>query len=290
MKLEISQGYIEGYICDSCNGYNDILQRHCIYCNSYRDREVNQDGFERSAILRRGILLYYDVGESTTMDNDKRVELHSKFYTKANELISNMSYEQQVAWEEELEMIVIEAKASIQASSQKRREKQASMTKEERDRLITNPDMSVSEGLLAPKVRKDRQSKADQLVAGMAGMGISPEMINQLMSGITPGKTIASETKKKDFVFNAEEKEKANTNGATRQEDLLNEILSMADLNSVDIAKLQEKLNTAVLILPKTESKSMPEKMVKLVARIEELKAKESEPKSTSGFDPSSLF
>jgi len=285
MKLEVSNGFVEGYICDRCKSYNDILSRYCKICNSYRDREVNQYGFEIDAINRRGLLLYYEVGEC--MDNEKRVELHSRFYSKANELICNMSYEQQLAWEEELEMIVIEAKASIQASSQKRREKQASMSKEERDRLITNPDMSVSEGLLAPKIRKDRQSKADKMADDFAAMNIPPEMINALMAGIIPGKTAVTETKKKDFVFNAEEKV-VNSNG-TRQEDLLNEVLSMVNLESTDIGKLQEKLNTAILILPKTESKQMPEKMVKLVSRIEELK-KETTTTEPKPFDPSDLF
>lgn len=287
-KLEVVQGKIEGYFCDNCVAYNDILTRYCRLCNSYRDREDNLYQFEIDCILRRGILLYYDV--RSNMDNEKRVELHSKFYLQAENLIKDMSYEQQLAWEEELEMIVIEAKAGIQRSSQKRREKQASMSKEERDRLITNPDMSVGEGLLAPKLRKDRQSKADKMSADFAAMNIPADMINQLMAGIQPGKTSVTENKPKEFVFNAEEKV-ISSNGLSKQEDLLNEILSMANLESTDIGKLQEKLNTAILILPKTESKQMPEKMIKLVSRIEELKAVDTPiTQPTSGFDPTKLF
>lgn len=236
------------------------------------------------------------------MDNDKRVELHSKFYTEAGKIIEEMSYEQQIAWEEELEVIVIEAKAKMQRSSQERRTKQAKMTKEERDRLITNPDMSVAEGLIAPKLRKDRQSKADKMASDFAGMGIPADMINQLMNNIMPGKTAVSEVPEekktptgKGFTFNkddgsGESLPKPNGNGTT-QVTLLNEVLSTIDFSRTELRFFEEKLATANLIFPKTKLESMPDKMIQLVSRIEELKSNDrrQEPESES-FDPSKLF
>lgn len=295
MKLEVNKyGQIVGYICSICNEYNDILRVHCFHCQAYRDYPVNHYQLEVKAILQRDILIEYEI--RSTMDNEKRVELFSKFYAQAEKLIKDMSYEQMIAWEEELECIVIEAKASMQRSSLARRERQQKMTKEERDRLISNPEMSVSDGLLAPKLRKDRQSKADKLVADMAGMNIPPEMINALMAGINTTKTATSEIpeekKSKGFVFNPNPLTKPNGN---TQESLLEDLLSMVDLSSTDVDRLQERLNTAILLISKTVSKEMPEKVVLLTNRIDKLKSEKKEkivitPSDIGVFDPSKLF
>ena len=306
--LQYSNGYVEGYYCSQCNGYNDILNLHCVHCNDYRDREYNHLEFEFNTILRRGIIISYEKGFHSNMDNNKRVELHSQFYAQAGKLIESMTYDQLLAWEEELETIVIEAKASMQRSSAERREKQQRMSKEERDRLISNPELSVSDGLLAPKLRKDRMSKADKITADMAGMGIPLDMINQLMNNIIPGKTAISEIPEEkkslsQFSFNREVKPNGNT-----QESLLADLLSMVDLSESSIDRLQEKLNTAELLLSKTvEGKKaiednipipIPDKMVEIAKRIEELRKSEhpfeklnrENPSRIDNFDPSKLF
>lgn len=293
MKLELDQGIVIGYLCSKCNGYNDILRGYCIHCNSYRDNDRNYFPFEVSTILSRGILIEYPI--RSKMTNDDRVELHAKFYAQAGEeiRINNMTYDQLVAWEEELEQLVIEAKAKMQRSSQERRERQQKMTKEERDRLISNPDMTVTEGLTAPKLRKDRQTKADKMAADFAAMNIPAEMINALMAGISPGKTAVSEVseekkeehrKERGFTFN----KNSNGTSGTTQDTLLAEVLSSADLSSSNVDYLERKYSIASEIVVKTASRQVPEKMLELYNRIEELKRQNEE--LSSSFDPSKLF
>lgn len=270
-RLEIHKGYIEGYICDNCNSYNDILSRYCWNCNSHRDSREDLYGFEWSCIVRRGLVVSH-VG-FISMNDDKRVELHSQFFNQAMQSLETKSYAELVSWEEKLEEIVIEGRAGIQASRETRRKREAQMTKDERDKLITRPDMTTGEGLLAPKIRKDRQSSADKMVAQFAGMGISPEEINKLMGTITPSKTAVSEVKPKaenGFSFN---KEKEPPKSLTTQEMLLDEVLSMIDLSSTSLKTLEERVNTAWVIVPKTQSKMPPDKLVLASKRVEELKA-----------------
>lgn len=280
-RLEVDKGYIEGYSCDKCNAYNDILTRRCKHCNSHRD-SLSEDlyGFEWSCIVRRGLVIHH-VG-FISMNDDKRVELHSQFFNQAMQSLETKSYAELVSWEEKLEEIVIEGRAGIQASRETRRKREAQMTKDERDKLITRPDMTTGEGLLAPKIRKDRQSSADKLVNQFAGMGISPEDINRLMGSIMPGKTAVTEQKPKDengFSFN---KEKEPPKSLMTQEMYLEEILSMIDLSSTNIKLLEERTNAAWVIVPKTQSKIPPDKLVAALKRLEELKTPkviEAEPK-----------
>lgn len=210
MKLELDKySFVVGWLCDSCRLYNDILTSHCKACHSHKDDAYFKLEIQES--IRRGILIWYENGDTrcNRMTNDERVELHSKFFAQAGKLVIEMTYDQLVSWEEELEKIVIEAKASLQRSSQERRERQAKMSKAERDKLITNPDMSVTEGLIAPKLRRDRMSAADKVKADMEKMNIPQDMIDALMKGVSSSGNPSLATVKHDpkannkgFVFN----------------------------------------------------------------------------------------
>lgn len=281
-RLAVIKGYVEGYYCDKCNGYNDILTVHCRYCNSHRDKDENLYGFEIDCIRRRGLITDY-VGY-LNMNEEKMVELHSKFFNQESQRIENMSYPELVTREEEFEEIVIGGRASIQAIREKKRKLTAQMTQAERDKLITRPDLTTGDALLIPKLRKDRQTKADKLADDMAKMGMSPEDINAMMGNIMPGKTVVSEIKPKQddssFTFNQEKTpSEARSNGlvkpatGTTQEMLLEEVLSRIDLSTSDAVRLEEKINTAMVLVPKTQSKVSPDKLILAMSRLEELKA-----------------
>ena len=200
MKLKVgTRGIILGYLCDSCKGYNDILTIHCSLCKTYSD--ISQT-FRWKVAVEREISIQWG-GEDSSMTNDERIELHSKFYKEAGEQIAlkAMDYRQCVEWEEQLEHIIIEAKAKAQRSQQHRRELKDRMSKEERDRLITLPDLSIKEGILVPAQRKSRQSDADKMVAEMTRMGMSPDDINKLMVNIIPAKMQVSEKKDSNGEF-----------------------------------------------------------------------------------------
>ena len=292
MKLEVNKyGQVVGYLCDHCKTYNDILSRLCKSCYSPRDTVKSLYSLEITAILERDIILWFN-SEASRMDNEKRIELHSKFFAETDNVIKDMSYDQLCKWEEELEVIVIQAKAQMQKSSMKRRDMQAKMTKEERDRLITNPEMSGTDGLLAPKIRKDRQSQADKLAADMAALGMTPDVINSLMAqGIAPGKTAVSEKKvDADKTYEFRHIPEPNLNGVT-QETLLSELLADVDLDSTNLEALEHKFSIASVILAKIKGAAMPAKMIALFSRVDELrKAKKKDGNNGGGFDPSSLF
>jgi hypothetical protein len=210
LRLEVRTGLVEGYYCQ-CNFYNDILSLHCKSC-SVNNASLTPLAFK--ALYRRNILIHWEGGDSR-MDNDKRVELHSKFYNNPTMQgmipgldIANEPYEKLVEWEDTLEEMVIEAKAKMQRSSSERRERQTKMSKEERDKLVSRPNITGSEAIIQPKVRKDRQTTADKTIAGLANLGISDEYIKQLMGAIpsSGNPTLATKTHKVNdntkYVFN----------------------------------------------------------------------------------------
>lgn len=299
------------YKCKDCGLTNSKLNTFC-YCGQSRGFTLSR--LETNAEIRLWYQ-YHDLwvqniigGDIDTMTTDERVELHSKFYKEAVTLIQDMSYEQQIAWEEELEKIVVEAKAKLQASTTKRREKEAGMSKADRDKLISRPDMTVTEGLTVPKVRKDRMSKAEKLLetykdmvaAGLMTQADVDTMMGTIKVDDSKGQTLASATGKtaddRTYTFNGDfgkggtEKEPAQPKSEDTQEGLLADLLEMVDMSALTVDKieyLEKKIETATMLVTKTVSKQMPEKLINMIARLEQLK---QEKKDSEPFDVSGLF
>jgi len=126
------------------------------------------------------------------MTNEDRVELYKKFYDGAALKVASMTLDQLIARGDELEEIIIEAKAEAQATTAERRKREANLSRSEREKLITKPDITGTEALNGPKVRKDRMSKADKLRETYVSLGMSEAEINAIMKNIS-----VDETKKK---------------------------------------------------------------------------------------------
>lgn len=118
-------------------------------------------------------------------NEDQLKELHARFFNnEATEIVPNMELEQLSAHIQELEMIAFEAKTRLQAATQNKRERVAKLRLAEREKLISNPDISGSDAITAVGKRKERLSKADKLKQTLGALGISTDDMKSIMGNI----------------------------------------------------------------------------------------------------------
>lgn len=109
-------------------------------------------------------------------------ELHTLFFNQeAGFSASLATLDEIIEREKVLEMIIFEGKAKLGAVSAEKRKRIANLSVEERERLLTNPDLNVSDSISAVKSRKDRMSKMDKAVNDMRAQGIPEEMIQAMV-------------------------------------------------------------------------------------------------------------
>lgn len=112
-------------------------------------------------------------------------ELHARFFnSETTEVVPDMDLETLSNHIQELEMIAFEAKSRLQAATQNKRERVAKLRLAEREKLISNPDISGSDALTAVSKRKERLSKADKLKQTLGSLGISTEDLKSIMGNI----------------------------------------------------------------------------------------------------------
>jgi hypothetical protein len=171
--------------CEQCDRYNDILSNICWNCSNSKPSFVTID-YQGRIELQRGIYLSHGILASIHLKaGDIKLtdrELHFKkffdaSYAKAID-INKMSIDEITAWINELEVIAFEAKASIQGAGQAREERTSKLSKSERDKLVTNPDLGVSDAINSVKKRADRKSKADKVLDTLKAMGVDSSFIN----------------------------------------------------------------------------------------------------------------
>lgn len=293
MKLSIDHGRVEGWICncDPHNAYNDILRRYCVYCKAHRDEVESYIQFEIACAFRRGVFYAYE-GGSPTLTNEDRKEKYSEFYGRSyNEALNVelMPMEALIASIEELEDIILTAKASKDGKDTAKRERIAKLSKEEREKLISNPN--VGEGIMVPKVRKDRMTAKEKLAADLAAIMGDEDTLSILGTVKVTETAQGSLTAKEEirakaagettFTFNTgekqsrrkddEEKKEVLNPAKITQESLLADLLSRVDCTSSDLKRLTETYNTAAILVGKTVNKLQPDKMILLGSRIAEL-------------------
>lgn len=183
---------------------NDRVDKVFISYTVYKpDKTYREEWYIPLAVFESCLKHDGDIGEQIldaigqTQGYNKMTEkeqLFQKFFNGAGEKIDavKMTLEQIMAWEQELELICLEAKATLQKVSQVKRERVEKLSQSERDKLITKPDILVSDALNGVKRRADKLSKADKLRESLRSLGLSEEEIIQQMSGIK-----IDETKKK---------------------------------------------------------------------------------------------
>lgn len=128
---------------------------------------------------------------------DKNYEKHAEFYNHEAVVVENMNLADLEQHISKLEEVAFEARARLSKSHEKRRFIIANLSQEQRDKLITKGDITITEAIGLPKVRKDRQTKADKLFESLAGL-MSDEDARKLMGLVS--ETVESPTDK-GFVF-----------------------------------------------------------------------------------------
>lgn len=213
MKIYVSpSGIVDGYYCTECSGYNDILNIYCIYCSIYRDRLVSYKELEWITAVRRGIAIHYHDTPIHMLTDSQRVDLFKKFFGESATKVASMSLDALDSYIDELETVVIEAKASLQAATHNKRERVASLSQSERDKLITKPEITGSEALSVTKKRKEKLTKADRLIKDYMASGIPEAEAREMVSKIvkvdetkqqsTPTVRMQSSDPMKRYVFN----------------------------------------------------------------------------------------
>ncbi len=293
MKLEIdSKGVVNGLRCSYCNSYNDILTAHCWNCNTYNHDNHIKEYAAKVTIKRLGLTM------TAKRSKEEQEQLYINLYNRGTALaVEKASFAELDAYIDELEDIASEARITLRAAHDVRREKAAKLSKDDRDKLLTKEDTG-SDKILKPRAKP--KTTADKLALDMAGLGLTPEQIAAAMSHVKPK---AREIPDKDipqlqdkrpptvitFERRAATAEVVNgklVNGEsksikTNQGTLLNECLGLIDWGA-GLSSLQEKLNTAELLLAKAQKESadkgeifeIPESLIMLRARISELAPK----------------
>lgn len=98
--------------------------------------------------------------------------------------VSVMTIQQLETWEQELADIAFRAKAKLQGVTAAKKERVSKLHKDERDKLLTNPDLLVSDAISTVKKRKDRMSTIDKLVESMQKMNMSTEDIKAAIANV----------------------------------------------------------------------------------------------------------
>lgn len=144
---------------------------------------------------------------------DSKIDKFQGFFNSGKILYSSMSFEKRREWRDELSEILMTARANLSAADWVDREESAKLSPEGRQWLESNSEDS---GLLnAPKIRKERQSKADKLREQMSSLGLDITQVNSIMSNVE--KTV----KDKDlnnlvFKRNGKDKEESTTSELCR--------------------------------------------------------------------------
>lgn len=175
-RLQLFQIDSNGYYCEECNGYNDILTIHCRYCSTHRNKNLELAAIQVQ--YQRNPTFYVDNNgkERLNLMSDKsKIEKHTEFFQSGMILYSQMEFTQRREWREKLSDIILEARAHLSAADRVDAEESAKLGPDGRAWLVSNNENVDS--LNQPKIRKDRMSKMDKLAEDMAKLGLDKSQI-----------------------------------------------------------------------------------------------------------------
>lgn len=128
------------------------------------------------------------------MGESDKIELHTRFFNEEKILYSSMDATQRIEHRSTLAMLIFEARARMNAVDSIDREDRAKLSKDGKEWLVTNSDVTVSAAINEPKIRKERMSKADKLRESMASLGLNINEINGLMGQVAAASSGGSVT------------------------------------------------------------------------------------------------
>lgn len=138
----------------------------------------------------------------------EKIDKFAQFFNSGKILYSAMSYQERLAWKDEMKDILLTARAHLSAADSVDREESAKLTPEGRQWLTTNDDSAVnSDAINTPKVRKERMSKADKLQEQMKALGLDMADVKNIMGQV---EKTAKEKDLNSLVFKKNEEKKDN--------------------------------------------------------------------------------
>lgn len=174
------------YRC-SCGLTNSLLNSHCADRKCKIPNPTILSKLERFELIHIDYYMSYEERRKLKPMSDKdksKAERHSEFFADEKSLIKDMSIEECMIQLAKFEDIILEARARASANDDEIRQKRARLSKDERDKLISNPDYTGSDALATVNVRKERMTKADKMLEGFVGMGLDEATIKKLMENI----------------------------------------------------------------------------------------------------------
>lgn len=179
---------IQHWKCESCKGYNDVLNVICSFCKIDKPDWITVK-YQMSVEFDRGIYDSYGVLQSHA-SREGRVktlttpneELHTKFFNEEAVLVISMDDADLDEHIHELETIAREAKARILAATQEKRTRTAKSGTKKWKVEPLGPDPSVTESLNKVKQRSARMGRLDKMNDKLAALGIPQSEIDQMMA------------------------------------------------------------------------------------------------------------
>lgn len=119
------------------------------------------------------------------MSESDKIELHTKFFNAEKVLYSAMSIEERLSHRSELAMMIFEARARMNAIDDVDRGDKARLSKDGKEWIVSNDsNVSISDAINGPKIRKERMSKADKLKESLASLGLDITAVNSIMGDV----------------------------------------------------------------------------------------------------------
>lgn len=176
---------INGYHCEFCNLYNDILTVYCKDCQGYNNVISEVD---------RSLIAVRRTGEFYPMTED-RAELHKKFFNAESIIVSQMDDDAIEKHRKLLSDICFEGKAKLNATEAEIRKRKAKLSPNQRDWLVSSEDSeAVSDALNRVKERQKRMSKADKLKEAMQSLGLADADVSSLLGNVAKINSGGSQT------------------------------------------------------------------------------------------------
>lgn len=111
---------------------------------------------------------------------NEREELHAQFFASEAVLVSSMTFEQLDNHILELEKILLEGRARASAAVEEKKKRVRKMSDDEKDKLVTRPNLSGTEALNSVTKRKDRMTKMDKLQETLAALGLNVDEVKSI--------------------------------------------------------------------------------------------------------------
>ena len=161
---------LNGYNCRLCNGYNDVLNSLCIYCQAYS--EISSEIRLKIRLKRSGAVIEASILQGEIKMSEPQKELHAGFFMKWAEetkvIISQLDDEGLTAWRNEMAQIALKGKVCTATADEELRSRKAKKAAEGKPWLVGGSSKNIGD----VTTRAKRLSKEEKLKALLDDLGV----------------------------------------------------------------------------------------------------------------------